>query len=111
MVAESSLPAPVQRFVDAINAADTDAFVDAFTPDGLVDDWGRELHGPDGLRSWADTDAIGMNARITILSADVDGDTVTTRFDWASRRFNGRSEGIFVIAGDRLSSFTIPPHR
>lgn len=35
-----ALPAPVRRFVDAVNSADTDAFVEAFTEDGYVDDWG-----------------------------------------------------------------------
>lgn len=49
-----SVPAPVQRVVDAINAADTDAFVAAFTDDGFVDDWGRVLRGPEGVRSCGD---------------------------------------------------------
>jgi len=34
-----SLPAPVRAVFDATNAGDTDAFLDAFTPDGVVDDW------------------------------------------------------------------------
>lgn len=54
-MSETAVPAPVQAMIDAINAADTDAFVDAFSADG------------------------------------------------------GESEGIFVIDGDRLASFTIPP--
>lgn len=40
-----SVPAPVQAVVDAINAADTEAFVNAFTADGYVDDWGRVFNG------------------------------------------------------------------
>ena len=109
-MATHNLPAPVQAVVDAINAADTDAFVGAFTVDGFVSDWGRRLDGPDGIRSWADTDAIGQGAKMTILSAETDGDTTTTRFGWASNRFNGESDGIFVIDGDKVASFTIPPH-
>ena len=35
-----NVPAPVAAFVDAINNADTDAFVAFFTADGFVDDWG-----------------------------------------------------------------------
>jgi hypothetical protein len=58
----SELPTPVQAVVDAINAADTDAFVSGFTADGYVDDWGRVLRGPEGVRSWADSDAIGAGA-------------------------------------------------
>lgn len=107
---EITVPAPVQAMVDAINAADTEAFVAAFTDQGFVDDWGRVLQGPDGIRSWAASDAIGMDAQMTVLSAETDGDTTRTRFSWRSRRFNGESEGIFVVDGDRLVSFTIPSH-
>lgn len=105
-----TLPEPVSRMVEAINSADTDAFVAAFSPNGFVSDWGRVLSGPSGVRSWADSDAIGAGAQMTVLSADVDGNTVRTSFSWRSRVFNGESDGIFVIDGDRIASFTIPPH-
>jgi len=104
------LPLPAQRFVDAINSADVEAFVAAFTENGFVDDWGRVLSGPTGVRSWAMSDAIGAGASMTVLTSTVDGDTVSIRFAWRSRVFNGESDGIFVLDGDRLASFTIPPH-
>lgn len=107
---EAALPAPVQTMVDAINAADADGFVAAFTPDGFVDDWGTVRSGADGVRSWADSDAIGAGARMTVLSAQTEGDTTTIRFGWSSRVFNGESTGVFVVRGDRLASFTIPPN-
>jgi hypothetical protein len=97
--------------VDAINNADTDAFVSAFTADGLVNDWGRVLTGPDGVRSWADSDAIGMGAQMTPLSAKTQGDTTTVHFEWRSRRFNGESDAIVVVEDGLVPSFTIPPHR
>ncbi len=106
----SEVPVPVERFVAAINGADTDAFVACFTDDGYVDDWGRVLRSPQGIRRWAGSDAIGAGARMTILAADTEGDTVSTRFSWSSRVFNGESTGIFTIEGDRISSFTIPPN-
>lgn len=104
------LPDPVVRFVDAINSADTDAFVGAFRDDGFVDDWGRVLSGTDGVRSWAGSDAIGAGAKMTILSSETVGNTTRTRFSWSSRVFNGESDGIFVLAGDKIASFTIPRH-
>lgn len=67
------LPAPVQAMIDAINAGDTDAFVAAFTADGFVSDWGTVKAGADGVRGWADSDAIGAGARMTVLSAATDG--------------------------------------
>lgn len=106
----TDLPAPVAALVAAINASDTEAFVAAFTAGGYVDDWGRVLRGSEGIRSWADTDAIGQGAQMTVLTCERDGDTVTTTFGWTSRRFNGESTGIYVIDGDLLASFSIPPH-
>ncbi|CAD5138847.1 conserved protein of unknown function [Microbacterium sp. Nx66] len=103
------LPAPVQTMIDAINAGDTEAFVAAFTADGFVSDWGTVKAGADGVRGWADSDAIGAAARMTVLSATTDGDMTRIRFGWSSRVFNGESDGIFVVDGDRLASFTIPP--
>lgn len=106
----ASVPAPVQAMVDAINAADTDAFVAAFTTDGFVSDWGTVKAGPEGIRGWADSDAIGAGAQMTVLSAETEGDTTSIRFGWSSRVFNGESTGIFVVDGDKLASFTIPPN-
>jgi len=108
-MSQPELPAPVQVMVDAINDADTDAFVRAFTPDGFVSDWGTVRSGPEGVRSWAGSDAIGAGARMTVLSAETEGDTTRIRFGWTSRVFNGESDGIFVVDGDKLASFTIPP--
>ena len=108
-MSEISLPTPVQVMVDAINAADTEAFVAAFTADGFVSDWGNVKAGPAGVRAWADSDAIGAGARMTVLSADTSGDTTRIRFGWSSRVFNGESDGIFVVRDGKLASFTIPP--
>ena len=105
------IPAPASAMVDAINSGDTEAFVDSFVVDGYVDDWGRILRGHDGIRSWSETDAIGMEAQMTVLSAETDGNTTSIHFEWASQRFTGESDGIFAISGSKLASFTIPPHR
>lgn len=104
-----AVPTPVQALVDAINAADTEAFVDAFTPDGFISDWGTVKSGPEGVRAWAASDAIGAGARMIVLSAETEGDTTRIRFGWSSRVFNGESDGIVVVDGEKLASFTIPP--
>lgn len=108
-MSEQAVPAQVQAMIDAINTADTDAFVAAFVADGYVSDWGTVKAGPAGVRSWADSDAIGAGARMTVLEAMTEGDTTRIRFAWQSTVFNGESDGIFVVDGDRLASFTIPP--
>lgn len=102
------VPAPVRRVIDAINAADTEAFVAAFTADGAIDDWGRVLSGPDGVRSWAATDAIGARAVLTLVGATVEGDTTEIVFDWRSTVFNGRSRAFVTVRDGLVAEFRIP---
>ncbi|NQX26305.1 nuclear transport factor 2 family protein [Microbacteriaceae bacterium VKM Ac-2854] len=109
-------PAPIEALAAAINAGDYDAFVALFAPDGLVNDWGNIRRGPDGVRSWAHTDAIGAGARMTLRSAvpvppapaDVHPPVPSQahspyeiRFDWVSRVFTGDGHG-FVTLRDGL---------
>ena len=61
------VPDPIRAFVDATNAADSDAFVAAFTPDATLVDWGRTFTGHDGVRDWDRTDNIGVQARFDLL--------------------------------------------
>ena len=71
------IPAPVAAFIDAINNADTEAFVALFEETGFVDDWGTVYSGPEGVRRWAGSDAIGARARMTLLRASTEHDTTT----------------------------------
>ncbi len=107
---DHTLPPAVQHVVDAINAADTDAFVSGFADDGFVDDWGRVLRGPAGLRRWAESDAIGAGAVIDVFEASTSSDVTEVRFQWTSRVFNGASSAFVTVSDDRVSSYRIPPH-
>ena len=104
----TTLPAAVQRVVDAINAADTEAFVAAFTSNGVVNDWGTVLRGSDGVRSWAGTDAIGQNATMIVHGATTTGDVTEIHFLWTSNRFNGESRAFVTVTDDLVSEFRIP---
>lgn len=102
------LPPALQSAVDAINAGNEDAFVAAFPPDGVVNDWGRILTGADGVRSWARSDAIGAQARMTVIEVTTTGDTTHIVFDWTSRVFNGRSEAYVTLTDGLIAEFRIP---
>jgi ketosteroid isomerase-like protein len=104
------LPAPVAEVVDAINQADSDRFVAAFTEDGVVDDWGRRFEGRDAIRGWSDREAIGAGARMTPTRVVADSGVATVTATWASSVFNGESDFIFTVAGDRVAEMRIPPH-
>lgn len=105
-----ALPTPVGTVVNAINNGDTDSFVRGFTKDGRVNDWGRVLHGHTGVRSWANTDAIGMNATMEITAAVTTDNVTHLVFNWSSNRFNGPSEAYVTVEGDKVSEFRIPAH-
>ncbi|AWB94115.1 ketosteroid isomerase [Aeromicrobium chenweiae] len=66
----STIPAAIERFVSATNDGDTEAFVAAFTPDAYLNDWGREFHGRDGVRSWSSTDNIGVQSHFDVVSVE-----------------------------------------
>jgi hypothetical protein len=105
-----ALPTPVQRTIDAINAADTDAFLASFAEDGVVDDWGRRFVGHDEIRGWSDREAIGAGARMTPTEGSTDGLVTTIVAEWRSSVFNGSSTFVFTVDGDRLAEMRIPPH-
>jgi ketosteroid isomerase-like protein len=61
------LPAAIQRFIDATNRGDTDAFVSAFAEDATLNDWGRKFRGRHGVRSWDSTDNIGVRSHFELV--------------------------------------------
>lgn len=95
--------------IDAINAADIDAFVASFAPDATINDYGRVLTGDSGVRSWADSDAIGVGARMSLIEAGTNDGITHLVFDWSSRLFRGRSEAFVAVRDGLVSEFRIPP--
>ncbi len=63
----AATPDAIQRFVEATNRGDSDAFVAAFTEDAHLDDWGRSFEGRAGVRSWDGTDNIGVQSHFDLL--------------------------------------------
>ncbi|MDS1271853.1 nuclear transport factor 2 family protein [Lipingzhangella sp. LS1_29] len=101
------LPEPVASFIDAVNRHDENAFLNAFTSDGVVDDWGREFTGRQDIKSWSDREFIGASGVLTPESVEQNGSEVMVIGDWRSTYANGRSSFTFQTAGDRISRMTI----
>lgn len=100
-------PEPVASFIDAVNRHDREAFLDAFTDDGAVDDWGRVFAGRAEIDGWSEQEFIGARGTLTPEEVSIDGDAVTVVGDWRSTHANGRSRFVFLVDGDRLSRMTI----
>lgn len=103
----TDIPEPVASFIDRVNAQDEQAFLDAFTPSGAVDDWGRTFTGRDSIKTWSDKEFIGAHGTLTVETVAAEGNRVTVIGDWRSTYANGRSKFIFDIDGDKLSKMTI----
>jgi hypothetical protein len=102
-----ALPAPVQAAVDAANRNDIDAFLGCFTPDGVVDDWGREFHGPDAIRGWSDSEFIGVQVSIDVTSVSQVGPVTTIGVRVGGHGYNGGGAFAFTVEGDRVSRMAI----
>jgi uncharacterized protein (TIGR02246 family) len=100
----SAIPVPVQRAIDAANSGDTDGFLDCFTPDGAVDDWGRVFRGREAIRSWSDAEFIGVRVTLAPTGVTTSGDaTVTISAQVGGDGFNGPSHFTFTLSGDQIS--------
>ena len=101
------LPLPVRALVDAANTGDIGAFLQCFTPEGIVDDWGREFQGPQAIRRWSDKEFIGVRVslRVTTVSG-TDPDLMVTA-QVGGDGFNGPSHFVFHLDGSRVARLTI----
>lgn len=87
----TDLPDAVETFVDATNRADTDAFLSAFTPDAVLNDWGRVFTGREEIASWNTTDNIGKQSHFDVVSVEggPDAGTVTVTLAVSGNGYNG----------------------
>ncbi|MGP5641637.1 nuclear transport factor 2 family protein [Brachybacterium tyrofermentans] len=102
-----SIPEPVASFIVAVNNHDEQAFLDAFTKSGAVDDWGRTFTGREQINAWSDREFIGSQGTLAVEEVDDKGAMVTVVGDWRSNHANGRSKFVFDIEGDKLAKMTI----
>lgn len=104
---ELQIPEPVASFIETVNRHDDAGFLDAFTADGAVDDWGRIFPDRESIKAWSDVEFIGAKGTLTPEEVAVAGDEITVIGDWRSNHANGRSSFAFVVAGDKIVRMTI----
>jgi hypothetical protein len=107
MAMPTDLPAPVAALLDAANDHDVDAFLAAFTADGVVDDWGREFRGADAIRGWSDKEFIGVAVKLDVTGVEAHGAETVVTAQVGGDGFNGPSHFAFTVDGDRVSRMTI----
>lgn len=104
---QDSIPQPVAAALAAANANDIEAFLDCFTEDGIVDDWGREFSGRDEIRGWSDREFIGVRVSLEVTGVEERlGETVIVA-QVGGDGFNGPSHFSFRVEGAKLARMTI----
>ena len=106
MMSEAVHPA-VNRALRAANAHDTEAFLDSFTDDGYVDDWGRVFTGREAIKGWSDREFIGVEVTLKVTDVTSAGDTTTVAAQVGGKGFNGPSHFAFTVDGDRVRGMKI----
>jgi hypothetical protein len=69
-----------RRYLDAVAAKDAAALAEAFAPDGVVVDVGREIRGREAIRRWAENEVIGGVYTLLDHTPRADGVTMLVRF-------------------------------
>ncbi|UVK47071.1 nuclear transport factor 2 family protein [Mesorhizobium sp. AR07] len=100
-------PDPIRRFVEATNAGDTEAFLDTFTADAFLSDWGRPFHGREQISRWNRSDNIGVQSRLNIVRIAMAEGSYRVRIAVTGNGFNGEGDMTFTLDGDRIASLVI----
>lgn len=101
----NKIPAVITNFVHLVNSGDVNGFLNLFTDDGYVNDWGRKFSGRDAIKTWSDKEFIGAEGYLTIKDAEPDGHSFT--YDWKSNYYSGPGRMTFEYAGKYIRSMTI----
>ncbi|AZO28280.1 MULTISPECIES: nuclear transport factor 2 family protein [Mesorhizobium] len=100
-------PDPIRRFVEATNAGDSEAFLETFTADALLTDWGRSFRGREQIARWNRTDNIGVQSHLDIVRIAPSDGACHVRIKVAGNGFNGEGDMTFTLDGDRIASLII----
>jgi hypothetical protein len=103
----TALPAPVQTVIDAANKNDSDAFLDVFTQEGVVDDWGREFRGRAAIKGWSDKEFIGVHVSLKVTEVAEQAGEWTVTATVGGDGFNGPSHFMFRVDGSQVARMTI----
>lgn len=105
----TQIPLPIQRFVDFTNAGDSEAFIDLFTQDAYLEDWGRKFFGREGAASWNKTDNIGQNSHFDIKSFRTNNqpDSYVLTVKVSGNGYNGTGDIAFTLEGNRITRMVI----
>jgi len=103
----SKLPQPILAFFQSSNRGDAAGVVACFTPDAILNDWGRQFEGHAGVASWDRTDNTGVQSHLDAIGAEAMGDAIVVTVKVSGKGFNGTGRMHFRLAGDKIARLDI----
>lgn len=103
----TELPDAIRRFIEATNSGDTPAFLDSFSSDAFLSDWGRDFTGREQIAQWNQSDNIGQKSHLTITHLDQAGNVYVARVSVSGSGFNGEGKMTFTIEGGAIARLII----
>lgn len=103
----TALPDPIRAFLDASNRGDAAGVIACFTPTAVLDDWGRQFDGHDGIAAWDQTDNTGVQSHLEASHVETIGNTVVVTVEVRGNGFNGTGHMHFQLSGNRIARLDI----
>ena len=100
-------PPAVVAALGAANSGDTESFLNCFSEDGSVNDWGHIYSGRQAVREWSDREFIGVHVHLAVLEQSTSGNTTVVTAQVGGSGFNGRSTFRFTTEGDAIRAMSI----
>ena len=97
----------VRRMLDATNAENSEAFLNSFADDAVIDDWGRRFIGRVQIAGWNASENIGVHSRIEATGARPTGDGVELSVQVSGGGYNGGGTFVVRTEGGLISSLVI----
>ena len=111
--ASAALPPVVAKYIEAVNAFDTDAIMDTFADDAYVNDNRREISGTDAIRKFMSKEFVGDHVTMEVREVvDHYGDIIVrAKFDGTYDKTNLPGELVmtsyFAVRDGKITSLAV----
>jgi hypothetical protein len=110
-----SLPAPITKFVDAVNGHDQQAFLATFADDAMINNRHRPFWGKEAIGQWSAEEFVGRNLTMEVSNVvDHHGDLIVNA--WVDGAYDPEAgqERIelafyYLLQGERIVKLVILP--
>jgi hypothetical protein len=101
------LPPPIECFISRTNMGDASGFVECFTSDAVIIDWGRRYEGHQGVAAWDKTDNTGVQSRISPIAIKPSKRGYLLTAKVTGNGYNGTGDLYFETSNGKIAALVI----